>query len=131
MAFEKNIFEFIVNQFCRRVIITLDFIADYLHFLVNLLLGVLAVEHDVGEQIHGLLEVFFGDGCIVDGVLLVGEGVQFTAHAFQGIDDLQGIAALCPLEGHVLAEVGDTFFAWVLVTGAGCYLIAAVDHLRR
>ena len=76
MTLEEDILELIVYQFGRRVVITLYLIADYLHLLVYLLLGVSGVEDDVGEEIHGSGYVLLQDGGIVYRALLVGVGTQ-------------------------------------------------------
>ena len=88
MALKENILEFIVDQLGGRVIVALNLVADHLHLLVDLVLGIGAVEDDVRQQVDGLGEVFFGDGCVVDRVLLIGKRVQLTAYALEGIDDL-------------------------------------------
>ena len=130
MALEENILEFVIDKFCWRIVITLDFIADDLHFLVNLLLRILAVEDDIRQYVDGLGEVLLRDGCIEGGVFLVGEGIEFTTQALQGIDNLKGIALLRSLEGHVLAEMGDTLLTNSFITGSCRYLIATVYHPR-
>ena len=70
------------------------------------MLWILALEHNVGKHIDSLREVLLGDCCIVNGVFLVGEGIQFASQPFNGIDNLDGIAASCAFETHVLAEMG-------------------------
>ena len=129
MTLKEDVLEFIVNQLGGRVVIAFNLVADHLHLLVDLVLGIGAVEDDVRQQVDGLGEVFFGDGSVVDRVLLIGKGIQLTAYTLEGIDDLQGVATLGALEGHVLAEMGQTFLARQFVTGTSCYLVAAVDHL--
>ena len=37
------------------------------------------MEHDVSQYVDGLGEVFLGDDCVIDGVFLVGESVEFTS----------------------------------------------------
>ena len=94
------------------------------------MLWILAVEDDICEDIHGLSEVLFGDGGIEGGVFLVCEGIEFSTHTLQGIDDLQGMAFLRPFEGHVFAEMRHTLLARLFITGSGSDLIATIDHLR-
>ena len=52
MTFKEDVLEVIVDQLGRRVVITLDFIADYLYLLIDFLLGVDAMEHDIGQHIY-------------------------------------------------------------------------------
>ena len=130
MVLEKDILELVVDQFCWRIVITLDFIADNLYFLVNLMLGILAVEDDISQYIDGLGEVLLRNGSIEDRILFIGKGIQVSTHPLKGIDNLQRVATGCSLEGHVFAEVGYSFLTRHLVTGACCNIIAAEDHLR-
>ena len=78
MIFKDNILEFIVNKLCWRIVIALDFIADDLHFLVNLLLGIQAMEDDIRQHVDGLSEMFFRDGSIESRVFFVGKGIELT-----------------------------------------------------
>ena len=130
MALKEDILEFIVDEFCWRIVITLDFIAYHFDLFINLLLRILTVEDNIRQHIHGLGEVLLRDGSIKSGVFLVGESVEFTTQALQGIDDLKGIALLRALEGHVLTEMGHTFLARLFITCSCSNLIATVDHPR-
>ena len=47
MALEDQILKLVIDQLCRRIIITLDFLANHLHLLVNLMLRILTVEDDI------------------------------------------------------------------------------------
>ena len=129
MTFEEDILKLVVDQFGWRVVVTLDLIADDFHFLVDLLLWIQAVEHDVCQHIDGLSKMLLRDGGIEAGVFFVGEGVEFTAQSLDGIDNLEGIAPCGALEGHVLTEMGEPFFVWQLVARAGGNVIAAIDDL--
>ena len=37
------------------------------------------MEHDVCQHVDSLGEVFLGDSCVIDGIFLVGEGVEFAS----------------------------------------------------
>ena len=54
----NQLFEFIKNQFGGTVAVTVDFIDDDFHFLVDFSLGVCAVENNVGEHIDSARKVF-------------------------------------------------------------------------
>ena len=118
MTFEEYILKLVVDEFRRRVVVALYLVADHLHLLVDLVLGISTVEDDIRQHIDSVHEVFFGDGCIEDGILLIRKGIQLATHAFEGIDDLQGMAALSTLEGHVLTEMGQSFFSRQFITRA-------------
>ena len=138
MSFEEDILELVVDQFGGRVVVTLDFITDHLHLLVDFRLWILTVENDVCQHINGLWEVLFRDGGIEAGVFLVGEGIQFTAQSLDGIDDLEGITPLSTLESHVFTEMSQSFFANTravtypspFISGARGDVIATIHHLR-
>ena len=80
MALKEDIFEFVVDEFRWRIVITLDFIADHLYLLVDLMLRILTVEDNIRQKPHRLGKMFFGYSGIEHGVLLVGKGIQLTAH---------------------------------------------------
>ena len=130
MALKEDIFEFVVDEFRWRIVITLDFIAYHFHLFINLLLWILTVEDNIRQHIHSLGEVLLRDGSIKSGVFFVGESVKLTTQALQRVDDLKGIALLCALECHVLTEMGHTFLARLFVTGSCSNLVATVDHPR-
>ena len=130
MTLKEDILEFVVDEFRWRIVITLDFIADDFHFLVDLLLWILAMEDDIRQYVHGLGEVLLRDGSIEGSVFLVGKCVEFTTQTLQSIDDLKGIAFFRSLEGHVLAEMGHALLTRTLIARSCSYLIATVDHPR-
>ena len=126
---EDDVFEFIINQFGRRIVVTLYLIADYLYLLVDFRLRINRMENDVGEQIYGSCDVLLEDGGVINRAFLVGVGVQVASHALQTVENMPRLAALCALESNVLAEVGKSFFARLLVSGAGVNLVTAIHHL--
>ena len=87
------------------------------------------MEHDVGKQIHCPGDVLLQDGRIIYGALLVGVGIEVAAHALQAVENVPRLAPLSALEGDVLAEMGESFFARFLIAGAGVYLITAIYYL--
>ena len=74
-------------------------------------------------------DVLLQDGGVIHRALLVGVGIQVAAHALQAVENVPGFSALGALEGDVLAEMRQAFFARLLVAGAGIYLVAAIHHL--
>ena len=80
VASEEDVLKLIIDKLCRRVVIALYLVANHLHLLVYLSLGILAVEHDVCQQVDGQPDMVTVDGGIEGGVLLVGEGIQLAAH---------------------------------------------------
>ena len=126
---EEDILELIVNQFGRRIVVALYLIADYLHLLVYFRLRINRVEDNVGKQVHSPCDVLLQDGGVIHRALLVGVGIQVTAHTLQTVEYVPRLAAFGALEGDVLAEVSQPLLARFLVAGTGVYLIAAVHHL--
>ena len=51
---EEDILKLVVDEFCWGVVITLDFIADNLNLFLDLMLGILTVEDNVGKHIDSL-----------------------------------------------------------------------------
>ena len=118
MPLEEDILKLVVDQLGRRIVITLDFIANDLYLLVDFMLRILTVEDDICQKPHSLGKMLFGYGGIEHGILLVSKGVQLTAHTFQVIDHLQGTALFRTLKGHVFTEMSQSFFPGLLITGA-------------
>ena len=131
MAVEEQVLKVIVDKLCRRVVITLYLVADNLYLVGYLSLGISAVEDDIGQQVNCHAQVLLRHRRIEHGALLVGIGIELTTQPFQGVDDLQRVAAPRALEGHVLAKVGQPLFAGLLMARACRYLIAAIDDWRR
>ena len=130
MVGEDEIVKLVVDEFCRRVVVALYLVANHLHFLVYLGLRIGAVEHDVGEQVYGPRQMVFQNGCVVDGVFLVGEGIQVAPHALQTVEHVPGPPPGGAFESDMLAKVGQSLLTRKFVARARIDFIAAVDHLR-
>ena len=123
MTFEQQVLELVIDQFGRRVVVALDFIADHFYFFVDLMLRILAMKHDVGKHIDSLGEVFLGDSSIINGIFLVGEGIEFPSQPFDGIYDLDGKAAYA----HRFINFEDQSKAYPFLTDNGEMLIICAD----
>ena len=130
MAFEENVLEIVVDKLGGRVLVALYLVAHHLALFLHLILRILAMEHDVLQHIEGTAQVALFDGAVVDGVLLVREGIELAAQPLDGVDDLRGGTPLRALEGQMLAEMSQSLLLRRLVTGAGMHGDAAVSHLR-
>ena len=131
MAGKQQVFYLVVDQLGRRVLVALDLVAHHLALLLDLMLRVLAMEHDVAQHVDRPHHVLTGDGGIVDRIFLVRERIEFAAHALQRIDDLHGRASAGALEREVFAEVGQSLLARLLVARSRPHGDAQIDHLRQ
>ena len=109
MTGKENILKFVINEFGRRVVITLDFIANYFHFLVNFMLWIDAMKHNVCQQVDCPSRMFFQNSRIIDGVFLVGEGIKIATYALKSIADMPRPTPLRALERHMFAEMRHAF----------------------
>ena len=75
------------------------------------------VEHDIGHQVDGHLQVVIEHMRVVAGVLLGGERVQLTADRVHRLGDLDRCASRGGLEQQVLQEVGGAGHGGTLVAG--------------
>ena len=129
MTAENGVLEEVVHEFGRRVVVALYLVYYHLHLLVYLRLRIGAVEHDVGEQVDGAVDVLLQYGSVIHRLLLVGEGVEVATHALQMFQNLHRAAALRALESDMLAEVRHSLLASeLLVACAGAYSVATVYH---
>ena len=85
MALKNHIFELIIDKLCGRVVIALYLVTDDVYLMGQLLFRIDAIENDIEQQVDSPRQVFFLDGGIEDGILLVGEGVQIAADTLQTI----------------------------------------------
>ena len=125
---EKLVLKLIIDQFCGRIIITLDFVADHILLVFYLCGGVDTVEYDIRQQVDGFRQMFLEDGSIEDGILFVGKGIQVAPNTLQAVENLQGRALVRPFEGHVFTEMGKSFLPHLLLSGTGSDTDAAVDN---
>ena len=130
MTLEEQVVKVVVDEFGGRVVIRFYLIAYHFHLFVYLALRINAVKDDVCEHVNGAWQVLVQQRGIIHRVGFCGVGIQVSAHALQGVDNLQGVSALRTLEGYVLAEVCQPLFAGPFASRAGSYLIAAVNHRR-
>ena len=85
---EEQLFEFIEDQFGGRILVTVDFIDDNLHFFLDLVLWIDAVEDHIRENVHGAVHIAAEHRGAIHRFLFAGESVEFAAHAFQVVVDL-------------------------------------------
>ena len=131
VASMDDVLKFIVDEFGRRVVVTLNLVADDLHLLVDFVLWIDAVEHDVAQQVDGSTEVLLHRGGVVDRALFGGESVQFAAHTLECVQDLERRTLSRPFESGVLAKVSQPLLSWSLVACASGNLVSAENHSRR
>ena len=127
MTVEEDVLELVVDKLGRGVLVALYLVAHHLALFLHLGLGIGAVKDDVEQHVDGLPIMLALDGTVEDGVFLVGEGVQLAAQTFDIVDDAHSGAPLRPLEGEVLAEMGQSLLVGRFVAGAGMYGDAAID----
>ena len=89
MALEDFVFKLIVDKFCRRIIITIDFIADNVYFVSDFVIRILTAENNIAKQVDSLGEMLFQDSCIEDGILFISKSIQITTNTFQTVEDLK------------------------------------------
>ena len=130
MTFEENILEIIVDQFRGRIVIALYLVADHLHLLINLRLGISAMKDNIGQHVNSLCQMLFQNSSIINRVFFHCKGIEITAHTLQGIQNLQGTAALRSLEGGVFHEMRQTFIARHFMASSRRYFITTIDHRR-
>lgn len=131
MTLEEHVLELVVDEFSRGVVIALYLVADDVYLVVYLVLGVLAVEDNIGEEVYGPCEMLALDGSIEDGILLVGKGIQVATDTLQTVKDLECGAALGALEGGMLTEMGQAFLAGSFLTGTYPQAYTAIDDRGR
>ena len=128
-AFEEHGLEIVEYQFRGGILVTLYFIADNLHFLVDFRLGIDTVEHQVGKNVHSIGEEIAEDGGIIYRFLLVGEGVEVASEAFQAVVDVETSPAFGAFESHVFDKMSHAGVGRLFVAGTGLDDVAAVDHV--
>ena len=130
MPLVYSVFEQIVYQFGRRIVVTFNLVDYHLNLLVNLRLRICAVKHYVCEQIDSTVDVVAQYGSMINRLLLVGESVQVAANTFQIAQNLHRTATLSTLKRDVFAEVCHSLAARLLVACARCHGITAVNNGR-
>ena len=128
-ACKEALLELVEDKFARRILETLDFIANHVYFLVDFALREGAVKHDVGEQVGGAGELGFEHRGVIHRALLIGIGVEVAAVAFERIIHGCGAAPCRALERKVLHEVCHALVGRVFVARAGADHVAAIHYV--
>ena len=115
MTFEENILEIIVDQFRRCIVIALYLVANDVHLVFYFVLGILAAEDNIRQQVDSAGKVFLLDSRIKHGVFFIGEGIQVSTDTLQAIEYLDSGTAMSALETHVFAKMGYALFASLFV----------------
>lgn len=129
MLVKEKVLKFVENEFGGCVLVTFYFFGNDFDFLVYFVLGKCAVEHNVEQQLDGSGEVFTHEGCIDEGFLFRGVGVQVAAYSFHSIENVPGASVLCTLEEHVFTEVRHAVFMGFFITCTGIDGNAAISHV--
>ena len=99
-------FGVVVSRPHGLVLIHADFFDDDVLLHVEVFLAQAGAEN-VGDDVHGLRQVFGQDGGIEDGVFFTGEGIVVGADAVEVAIDVKSRAAWRALEDHVFKEMRD------------------------
>ena len=129
-AFEQQVFEGVVDQVGRRVLVGVDLVDDHLLLAFELPLGECRAEGDVGDQLRGLRKVAAQGRGVYRRVLLGGECVELSAELVEIAAYHRRTLAGCPLEHRVLREVGDSRTVAGLVPRAALYAEGTIGHCR-
>ena len=131
MSGEQHLLEIVEDEFLRRVFVALYLIDDDLYFLVHLVLGEGAVEHDVREQFGSPFEVFAEKSGIDHHLLLVRVGIQVAAHMLHAVQYVPGSSVGSALEQHVFYKMRHSLPVERFVACAGFDGKSAVSHPGR
>lgn len=118
------------DEFRRRVLVTVNLVADDFYLALNLVLGVLAVEDHVGEEVHGARKVAAQYRGVENRLNLVREGVKVAAYTLEETVYVVCAASACALEAHVLKEMRHAEVVGLLVARAGTHHEAAIYYGR-
>src|SRR5262249_10842339 len=91
-----------------RVLDHSDLLEDHVSLQVEIGLPDAGLEHQIADDIRRDLEMLIKDPGLVNGVLPRRIGVKRAAQTLERKRYILGAAASCPLEHHVLEEMGDT-----------------------
>src|SRR5574344_69863 len=130
MRLKNDIFELVVNQLCRRVIVTFYLIANHLYLLVYLRLWIDAVKDNVCQQFCRFPKIIPVNGRIESCIFLIRESIQFSSEFFQSIDDLKGTATCGAFKSDMFTEMCHSLFPRQFMTRTGGNLITTVHHRR-
>jgi len=130
MVSEDDVFKLIVDQFRRRVVVTLYLIANHLYFFVNLILRIGGMKDDVCEQVYGPGDMVFQYGSVISGIFFVGISVEIASHTLQAVDDIPCFSVLGTFESDVLAEVSEPFFTLCFIARSNADLVSAIYYGR-
>ena len=105
MVVEDEVFELVVNQFGRCVVITFYLVTDDINLMFQLVLRVFTAKNDIAKQVDSSHEMFTLDGGIEYGIFFVSKGVKITSHALKTVENLECRTVTGSLERRMLAKV--------------------------
>lgn len=116
MALEELVLEFIEDQFRWAILVGVDLVEDDIYLFLDLLLGELGMEDQIGQQLEGPAEMLFHEDGVDKGLLLRSVGVQLTAYVFHTVQDMPGFPLGRTFEDHVLYEMCQAKLILILVS---------------
>ena len=109
--------EEVVNAIVRRVLVVVNLLGDDVLLPLDLDGIEAGPQREVGQDVHGQVQVLFQDPGVQAGHLAPGESVEMPADRLDRERDLEGVAMPGTLEDHVLEEVGHPRLPRRFVTG--------------
>ena len=129
VPFKDDFVEPVNNGILRGVIVHAHFLQNHAALLFQLPGRKHRVERQVGEQLKRPLKMRAEQGRIEADFLLGGVGVQFAAHRFEAVEDVEALALFGAFKRHVLPEVGQALLVWGLIARANVEQKATVRNL--
>ena len=130
MAGEVAFDQLVLEPPGRAVVVHTDLFEDDVLLHVEVVFAQRRAE-DVAEQVDRAGEELGQDVCVVDGLLVAGEGVVVGADLVELAVDIVCGPALGALEHHVFEEVGHTHEGCLLIACAGLDEEAAAEKLEK
>ena len=105
MALENEVFELVINQFGRRVVITFYLVTDDINLMFQLVLRVFTAKNNIAKQVNCSHKMLTLNSGIKNGIFLVGKGVKITSHTLKAIENLECRTVVGSLERRMLTKV--------------------------
>ena len=129
--FEQQVFEGVVNQFGRCILIGVNLIVNHLLLALQFMVGKGRREGNIGQEFDGLGKITAQHGRMNRRVLFRGKGIQLAPQILQPAVDLPCFAPFGPFEEGVLGEVCQAIFRGELIACAGINHQCTMSHRPR
>ena len=130
LPLKHHCLKLIEYQLRRRILVTVNFVANNLNLLVNLTLRIHTVKNNISKQVGSSRKVLFQNRGIIHRFLFCGVSIQVAPHPFKSVCNVASASTFRTFKRNMLYKVCHATVCHILVPCTSTHHIATIEHRR-